>query len=63
MLAHIFMLDVKPERISDFDTFDTHTRDALAHLKKRLADGYPVDIQVNTLTGVSRSPSKHFFYI
>ncbi|KAJ7368901.1 cytochrome P450 [Mycena albidolilacea] len=33
------------ERISDFDTFDTHTRDALAHLKKRLADGYPVDIQ------------------
>ncbi|KAJ6522732.1 cytochrome P450 [Mycena capillaripes] len=33
------------ERISDFDTFDRHTRDALSHLKKRLADGYPVDIQ------------------
>ncbi|KAF7352323.1 hypothetical protein MVEN_01196000 [Mycena venus] len=33
------------ERISDFETFDSHTRDALAHMKKRLAEGYPIDIQ------------------
>ncbi|KAJ7062885.1 cytochrome P450 [Mycena amicta] len=33
------------ERISDFDVFDHHTREALALLKNRLAEGYPVDFQ------------------
>ncbi|KAF7335780.1 hypothetical protein MVEN_02233900 [Mycena venus] len=33
------------ERISDFDTFDRHTRGAISHLKKRFAEGCPVDIQ------------------
>ncbi|KAJ7062902.1 cytochrome P450 monooxygenase pc-3 [Mycena amicta] len=33
------------ERISDFDIFDHHTREALALLKKRLAEGHPVDFQ------------------
>ncbi|KAJ7798601.1 cytochrome P450 monooxygenase pc-3 [Mycena olivaceomarginata] len=33
------------ERISDFDTFDKHTRDALARVQERLTEGYAVDIQ------------------
>ncbi|KAJ7208982.1 cytochrome P450 monooxygenase pc-3 [Mycena pura] len=33
------------ERISDFDIFDRHAQAALSLLKKRLADGYPVDFQ------------------
>ncbi|KAF7318139.1 hypothetical protein HMN09_00322000 [Mycena chlorophos] len=33
------------ERISDFHTFDHHARQALAALKQRLADGYPIDFQ------------------
>ncbi|KAJ7609553.1 cytochrome P450 [Mycena polygramma] len=33
------------ERISDFDNFERHTRDALSHMKQRLAEGYPIDIQ------------------
>ncbi|KAJ7924700.1 cytochrome P450 monooxygenase pc-3 [Mycena leptocephala] len=33
------------ERISDFDIFDRHARDAVSHMRQRLAEGYPVDIQ------------------
>ncbi|KAJ6544204.1 cytochrome P450 [Mycena capillaripes] len=33
------------ERVSDFAIFDKHAQDALSRLKKRLAEGYPVDFQ------------------
>ncbi|KAJ7833278.1 cytochrome P450 monooxygenase pc-3 [Mycena leptocephala] len=33
------------ERIRDFEIFDVHTRDTLFAMKKRLAEGYPVEFQ------------------
>lgn len=33
------------DRISHFDIFDRHAQDAIAQLKARLAEGFPVDIQ------------------
>jgi hypothetical protein len=34
------------DRISDFDTFDTHAEDVINQMKARLAEGQPVDFQV-----------------
>ncbi|KAJ6579544.1 cytochrome P450 [Mycena vulgaris] len=33
------------ERISDFEIFDRHAHEALASVKTRLAEGYPIDFQ------------------
>ncbi|KAJ7080558.1 cytochrome P450 [Mycena crocata] len=35
----------KRDRISDFELFERHSCDAIAHLKRRLSEGYPVDFQ------------------
>ena len=35
------------ERISDFDTYDKHCTIALQLARTRLAEGYPVEFQVN----------------
>lgn len=35
------------ERISHFDIFDRHAKEALDLLASRLKEGYPVDIQVS----------------
>jgi hypothetical protein len=34
------------DRISHFDIFERHADDAIAQLKARLHEGYPVDVQV-----------------
>ncbi|KAJ7599818.1 cytochrome P450 [Mycena floridula] len=34
------------DRISDFDIFDKHAKDALSQIKTRLSQGYPVEFQV-----------------
>ncbi|KAJ7165554.1 cytochrome P450 monooxygenase pc-3 [Mycena crocata] len=33
------------ERISDFDIFDRHAHEVLAHMKQRIIEGYPLDFQ------------------
>ncbi|KAK2462353.1 hypothetical protein APHAL10511_005659 [Amanita phalloides] len=33
------------DRVSHFDIFDRHAQEAISHLKARLAQGFPVDIQ------------------
>ncbi|KAF7356180.1 hypothetical protein MVEN_00949300 [Mycena venus] len=33
------------ERISDFTTFDKHAHKAIAHIRNRLAEGHPIDLQ------------------
>ncbi|KAJ7123182.1 cytochrome P450 [Mycena epipterygia] len=33
------------ERISDFEIFDMHAHEAIARVKKRLAEGHPIDFQ------------------
>ena len=35
------------ERITDFDIYDRNCDLAFAHSKKRLAEGYSIDVQVN----------------
>lgn len=35
------------DRISDFDIFDRHTTEAIAIMKQRFEEGYPVDFQVS----------------
>ncbi|KAJ7463233.1 cytochrome P450 [Mycena latifolia] len=35
----------KRDRVSDFELFDRHSLDAIAQIKKRLYEGYPVDFQ------------------
>ncbi|KIY44375.1 cytochrome P450 monooxygenase pc-3 [Fistulina hepatica ATCC 64428] len=39
------------DRISHFDNFDRHAEDALYHLRDRLREGLPADIQACDLTG------------
>lgn len=34
------------ERISDFEVFGKHADDAIARIKNRLEEGYPVEFQV-----------------
>jgi hypothetical protein len=36
----------KRDRISDFELFDRHSRDAIASIQNRLREGYPIDFQV-----------------
>lgn len=38
------------DRISDFDNFERHVVDAVSQLKNRFREGYPVDIQVCTVS-------------
>ncbi|KAJ7802611.1 hypothetical protein B0H14DRAFT_2614182 [Mycena olivaceomarginata] len=35
----------KRDRISDFELFDRHSRDAIASIQNRLREGYPIDFQ------------------
>ena len=44
------------ERITDFDVFDRHARDALDQAATRIADGYPVDFQVQVVVVRSLVP-------
>ena len=36
------------DRISHFEIFDRHAADAIKQVKKRMKEGYAVDIQVRT---------------
>ncbi|KAJ7512111.1 cytochrome P450 [Mycena galericulata] len=35
----------KRDRVSDFELFDRHSHEAIAHVKQRLREGYPIDFQ------------------
>jgi len=37
------------DRISDFENFDEHAITVISLMKKRLAEGHPVDFQVRRL--------------
>lgn len=37
------------DRVGHFDIFERHAVDALSQLKKRLHEGFPVDIQARIL--------------
>ena len=45
----------KRDRISDFELFDRHSLHAIAQIKQRLSEGYPVDFQV-CLDGLALIP-------
>ncbi|PFH46829.1 hypothetical protein AMATHDRAFT_68991 [Amanita thiersii Skay4041] len=49
------------ERISHFDIFDRHAKDAISQLKHRLSEGYPVDLQDLALRFTMDSATEFLF--